>query len=424
MEPSGWSTSSEQARSGNMGEQMTAVVAAGNRKRLFLSATDEHIQAAQDATPDWRPQQAASDSGNVLRPRRYGVTHWHQLFSERQLTTLTTFSDLLSVVRHIMTEDGAGTEYANAVVTYLAMAIDRSADNGCSYARWHNSGDFVAGVFSRQRIAMVWDFAEGNPFSESTQNWMAQVTWIAKVIERLPLNVNNGVAHQANAATTIHADGGPVIVTDPPYYDNIDYADLSDFFYVWLRPLLRDIYPDMFAGILTPKAEEITAIPSRFTDPRQRFDNLMVQTLELIRERCSPEFPSSIFYAYKQQEQEREGVTSTGWETMLTSVVDAGFQIVGTWPMRTEMSVRANAMGANTLASSVILVCRPRPGNAPIASRNDFITALEREMPAKLDQLTGEAHIAPVDLRQAAIGMGMAVYSPLQPCVYPSRPKP
>ena len=405
---------SEQARSGNMGEQMTAVVAEGDRKRLYLSATDEHIQAAENATPDWKPQQVASDSGNVLRPRRYGVTHWHQLFSERQLTTLTTFSELLSSIRQTMTQEGAETEYANAVATYLAMAIDRTADNGCSYARWHNSGDKVAGVFSRQRIAMVWDFAEANPFSNSTQNWMAQVEWIARVIERLQFNVNEGMVHQADAANTIHADGGPVIVTDPPYYDNIDYADLSDFYYVWLRSLLRDIYPDLFAGILTPKAEEITAIPSRFEDSYQRFNNLMAQTLELIRERCSPEFPSSIFYAYKQQEQERNGITSTGWETMLTSVVNAGFQIVGTWPMRTEMSARANAMETNTLASSVVLVCRPRPEDAPSASRGDFVTALGLEMPAKLDQLTREAHIAPVDLRQAAIGLGMAVYSRYQ----------
>ena len=402
---------SDQARSGNMGEQMTAIVAEGNRKRLFLSPNVEHIQAAENASPNWKPEQAASDTGNVLRPRRYGVTHWHQLFSERQLTTLTTFSELLPAIRQNVINDGSDEECANAVVTYLAMAIGKTADSGCSYARWQNSADKIAGVFSRQRIAMMWDFADANPFSNSTQNWMAQVDWIAKVIERLPSSVNNGVAHQADAATTIHADSGPVIVTDPPYYDNIDYADLSDFYYVWLRPLLQDIYPDLFAGILTPKAEEITAIPSRFADPRQRFDNLMAQTLELIRERCSPEFPSSIFYAYKQQEQERDGVSSTGWETMLTALVNADFQIVGTWPMRTERPGRSNALSTNALASSVILVCRPRPENAPVASRGDFITALEREMPTKLDQLTREAHIAPVDLRQAAIGLGMAVYS-------------
>ncbi len=401
---------SEQARSGNMGQQMTSIIAEGDKKRLYLSATSEHFEAVAEAFPQWKPEQVASPEGNVLRPRRYGTTHWHQLFTDRQLTALTTLSDLIAEIRKIIERDSGDPNYANAVATYLAFAIDRTADSGCSFARWQNSGDFVAGVFSRQRIAMVWDFAEANPFSGSTQNWMAQVEWIAKSVEALPNNVNAGVAIQADAATTIHSQSGPIIVTDPPYYDNIDYADLSDFFYVWLRPLLRDIYPDLLAGILTPKAEEITAIPSRFEDPRQRFDALMSQTLDLIRNRCSPEFPSSIFYAYKQQEQERDGVSSTGWETMLTAVVNAGFQVVGTWPMRTERSGRSNALSANTLASSVILVCRPRQDNLT-ASRQQFLTELAQELPPALEALTREGHIAPVDLAQAAIGPGMKVYS-------------
>ncbi len=265
--------------------------------------------------------------------------------------------------------------------------------------------------FARQAIPMLWDFAETNLFSSSTQNWMAQVQWVSEVVARLPGEANSAEARQANAANTIHADKGPVIVTDPPYYDNIDYADLSDFFYVWLRPLLRNIYPELFAGILTPKDEEMTAIPGRFDDPRQRFEDLLGQTLRLIHERCSQEFPSSIFYAYKQQEEEREGRASTGWETMLTAVVRAGFEIVGTWPMRTERAGRSNAMGTNALASSVVLVCRPRPEDAPTASRRDFLNALEAELPTALDHLTREGHIAPVDLAQAAIGPGMQVYS-------------
>ena len=239
----------------------------------------------------------------------------------------------------------------------------------------------------------------------------AQIEWVAKVIERLPAHANGGEAHQADASTTIHTQGGPVIVTDPPYYDNIGYADLSDFFYVWLRPLLRNVYPDLFAGILTPKGEEMTAIKSRFEDSRQRFKDLLNQTLKRIRERCSPEFPSSIFYAYKQQEEERGGRASTGWETMLNSIVSAGFEIVGTWPMRTEYAVRPRAFGSNALASSVVLVCRPRPDDADFATRREFFDALERELPAELDQLTQGGHIAPTDLAQAAIGPGMRIYS-------------
>ena len=400
----------EQARAGNMDEQMIAIVAEGDRRRLYVSPTDEHIQAAISAEPVWRPIQTITRTPKVSA-LTYGITHWYQLFTERQLTALTTFSDLLVAVDGLVTKHGADEEYANALRSYLALAIGRTAHSGSSFARWQNSGDFVAGVFARQAIPMMWDFAESNPFCNASQNWMAQIEWVAEVVERLSVNVNSGKAYQADAATTIHAKDGPIIVTDPPYYNNIDYADLSDFFYVWLRPLLRDIYPDLFAGILTPKAEEITAIPSRFDNPRQRFEDLLNKTLRLIRQRCSPEFPSSIFYAYKQQEEEREGRASTGWETMLSAIVSAGFEIVGTWPMRTERSARSNALSANSLASSVVLVCRPRSNDAPTATRREFFEALEKELPAALDQLTQKGHIAPTDLAQAAIGPGMEIYS-------------
>ena len=401
----------EQVRFGNMGEQLTAIVAEGNRRRLYVSPTDEHIQVAASAEPAWQPSQVMPDTPTLVSGRGFGITHWNQLFTERQLAALSTFSNLQVAARSQIIQDGGSDDYADAICTYLALAVGREADMCSSSDRWHTSGEKISGVFGRQAIPMIWDFAESNPFSDSTGNWMAHIQWIAKVVERLPADAKSGVVHQADASTTIHAQDGPVIVTDPPYYDNIDYADLSDFFYVWLRPLLRDVYPDLFAGILTPKEEEITAIPSRFDDPRQRFEDLLNKTLKLIRERCSPEFPSSIFYAYKQQEEEREGRASTGWETMLSAIVSAGFQIVGTWPMRTEGSARLNALAANALASSVVLVCRPRSNDTPTATRRQFFDALEKELPAALDQLTREGHIAPTDLAQAAIGPGMQIYS-------------
>ena len=406
----------EQSRAGNMGEQMTAIVAEGDRKRLFFSPSDEHIQTAYSAEPNNRsiPQQKMPTTAYKVSGRGYGIEYWRELFTQRQLTTLTTFSELLPRARASILDAGASAEYADTVCTYLALAVGRTANSCSSYARWQNSGDFVAGVFARQAIPMMWDFAESNPYCTSSQNWTAQIEWIAKVMERLPANVSVGKVHQADASTTIHANTGPVIVTDPPYYDNISYAELSDFFYVWLRPLLRDIYPNLFAGILVPIQEEMIAAP-RFNDKtenaRARFERLMGETLTLIRQRCSPEFPSSIFYAYKQQDHLRDGVTSTGWDTMLTSLVQAGFQIVSTWPMRTERSARSNALGANTLASSVVLVCRPRPEDAPVVGRGEFLDALNTELPAALDRLTHESHINPVDLRQAAIGPGMSVYS-------------
>ena len=233
---------------------------------------------------------------------------------------------------------------------------------------------------------------------------------MARVLRHLPSNVNVGAAHQADSSTTINTSNGPVIVTDPPYYDNIGYADLSDFFYTWLRPLLRDIHPALFASIQTPKEEEMIASQFRFENPRQRFEERLNQTLRLVRDHCSPEFPSSIFYAYKQQEEEREGRASTGWETMLEALVDAGFQINGTWPMRTEYTGNLKK-NVNALATSVVLVCRPRRGDAPTAHRREFLDALEAEIPTALDHLTREGHIAPVDLAQAAIGPGMQVYS-------------
>ena len=401
----------EQARIGNMSEQMTAVVADGNRKRQFLSPTDEHIRATSPSEPPPRPNGSLSQQASDFRIQRYGFLEWHQLFTERQLLSLATFTDLLMEVGEMVVRDGGDTDYANAVRTYIALAIGKIA-NGCSkFNRWRNSLHKVEGVFTRQAISMVWDFAETNPFSDASQNWIGHVEWIAEVVENLTVGVNRGKGYQADASTTIYAQDGPVIVTDPPYYDNISYADLSDFFYVWLRPLLRDIYPDLLAGISTPKQEEMTAISSRFESSRERFENLLSETLLLIKDRCSPEFPSSIFYAYKQHEEQREGRTSTGWETMLTALVNSGFQIVGTWPMRTELANRPRSIDSNALASSVVLVCRPRPEDAPTATRRQFLDALEAELPKALEQLTQEGHIAPVDLAQAAIGPGMQVYS-------------
>ncbi len=399
----------EQAKAGKIREIMTAVVAAGERRKLFLSPTDEHVQVAMAATPRWRPRQAIIDTPKVSS-LGYGMTHWHQLFTERQLTALNTFSDLLSEVRNQITQDGAPEKYADVVCTYLALAIGRTAESGCSFAIWDTAGNSIMPAFGRQAIPMVWDFVEANPFSTSTQNWISQVQWISRVVERFPTSANTGEAYQADAATTIQTTDRPIIVTDPPYYDNINYADLSDFFYVWIRPLLRDIYPDLFAGMITPKEEEIVAIPTRFDNSQKRFEELLGKALLRMRQHCSDEFPSSIFYAYKQQEEEQDGKTSTGWETMLTAIVNAGFQVTGTWPMRTERPTALKA-ATNALASSVVLVCRPRPEDAPPITRNEFLQALKKEMPPALDRLTRITNIRPVDLAQAAIGPGMEVYS-------------
>ena len=400
----------EQTKAGKMRKIMTAIVAETGRSKMFLSPTETDMQVALSAQPPRKPPQTMSNNPTLVSGRGYGITHWHELFTERQLTALIAYSDLLEEVHGHIRRAGGEKEYADAICTYLALAIGRSAESGCSFAWWENSATFIAPSFTRQALPMTWAFAEANPFSNSTQNWKFQVEWVAKVVERLPVSVNRGEVHQADACTTTHATDQPVIVTDPPYYDNIDYADLSDFFYVWLRPLLRDIYPALFAGMLTPKDEEIAAIPSRFENSPRRFEELLGKALRRMRQHCSDKFPTSIFYAYKQQEEERDGTTSTGWETMLMALVNAGFQIVSTWPMRTERPTGVKTQ-KNVLASSVMLVCRPRPEDAPAIVRDDFLQELKKVMPSALERLTHVANIRPVDLAQAAIGPGMEVYS-------------
>ena len=402
---------SQQARAGKMTREMTAIVVDGHPGKSFLSPNQEHINTARKPVPERRPQGRLPDQALGFRVQRYGVTHWHQLFTERQLVALTTYGDFVTKARAVMIHDGATDEYADAVCTYLAVAIGKMIQGNCSLSRWRNDTTTVEGPFGRQTVSMLWDFVETNPFSTSGQSWTHHIERTAQTVERLPVSIMAGEVHQADAASSVLPVGGPVIITDPPYHDQIGYADLSDFFYVWLRPMLREVYPELFAGILTPKAEEIVAVPSRFEDADERFERLLRQSLELIRQRCAVEFPSSIFYAHKQQEEKRGDRTSTGWETMLSATISAGFEVVGTWPILTELATRQRGQDSNALASSIVLVCRPRPHDAPIATRRQFLDELEFELPKALDQLTQEGHIAPVDLAQAAIGPGMQIYS-------------
>ena len=397
----------EQGRSGKIREVMAATVAEGDRKRLFLSPSNEHIQISMSAQPVLKPKGKLPQKALGFAVQNYGFTEWHQLFTERQLIALSTFSDLLPKVRECIIRDGDDSRYANAVCTYLSLTIGKTTESGCSFAWWQDPR--VRTVFPSQAIRMTWAFAEANPFSSSTQNWMSQVQFVAEAIENLPVFANDSEVSQADAATTKHATGGPIIVTDPPYYKNVGYADLSDFFYIWLRPLLRDIYPELFGGMMTPKDEEITASP-RFEDATRHFEESLSKALLYLRQHSSEDLPSSIFYAYKEQKKQHGGITSTGWETMLTAVVNAGFQIVATWPMHTEQA-KGQKTGKNTLTSSIVLVCRPRSKDAPPITRTEFLQELKKEMPPALERLTRIADIRPVDLAQAAIGPGMEIYS-------------
>ena len=305
--------------------------------------------------------------------------------------------------------------YAKAVVTYLALAVDKAADYGSSLCNWIPNG-FIFSSFGRQALAMVWDYAESNPFSHSTGNWSACVDWGLRFITKhSETQIKQGYIAQLDAASSLLDVQTPLISTDPPYYDNIGYADLSDFFYVWLRQSLRHIYPELFNLMLVPKAEELVATPYRFGGNKKKAEEHFLTGLgkafRLMKNHAHPDYPMTIYYAYKQSEtDQKEGnVASTGWETMLEGLLKAGFQITGTVPMRTErptgMKIRTNA-----LASSIVLVCRPRPNDASMETRRDFIAALRRALPEALHHLQ-QGNIAPVDLAQAAIGPGMAIFS-------------
>ena len=241
---------------------------------------------------------------------------------------------------------------------------------------------------------------------------MEPFEWIAKVCRQLPSG--SGLAKQLDAAAAANGVENPIISTDPPYYDNIGYADLSDFFYVWLRRASRQTYPDLFSTLLTPKTPELVATPYRFGGDKRaaqrHFETGLQAAFGRMKEAHNDEYPMTVFYAFKQAEAEADGVASTGWETMLQGLLAAGFGITGTWPMRTERGARSVAIGSAALASSVVLVCRPRPDDAVLATRKEFTAALRAELPDALRHLQQGA-IAPVDLAQASIGPGMAVFS-------------
>ena len=420
-----------EGKAGRMGARLMAIVAEGDRGRVYLGPTPEHEAVANNAHPGWKPDIALPSNPRDFKTPLYGMNTFGDLFTDRQLVALTTFSDLVAEARERVYADAVSTgmpddgvplrdggvgamAYAEAVEVYLGLAIGRSANSCSSFSRWQNSGDKVAGVFSRQAIPMLWDYAETNVFSTSTQNWIAQVNWVAKAIETLPTQIHRSHAFQDNAATPSNKRHDLFISTDPPYYDNVGYADLSDFFYVWLRRSLRPVFPNVFATLAVPKAEELVATPYRHGNREKAeafFLDGMTRAMHCLADRTHLALPVTIYYAFKQSESKGEmGTASTGWETFLDAVIKAQFSVSGTWPVRTERGGRVISVGTNALASSIVLVCRPRPVDAPVATRREFVDALKSELPEALRQMQ-QGNIAPVDLAQAAIGPGMGVYT-------------
>jgi putative DNA methylase len=436
-----------EGRAGRMGARLMAIVTEEARGRGYHAPDPEHEALAKCVKLSWKPETLLPTEALGFRVQKYGLTTHADLFTPRQLLALSTFSDLLEEAEERAYQDslraglpddptplaqgGRGARaYAQAVRVYLALAVDRLAESGNTLSRWQSAGDKVAGAFGRQALPMVWDYAEVNPFSGSTRNLMDAVEWVAESLEILPTSPP-GTARQVNALDLVNgAPSPPLVSTDPPYYDNVAYADLSDFFYVWLRRNLKEVYPDLFRTLLTPKAEELIADPFRHggkEEARRHFEEGMRRVFRHLRERAHPDYPVTLYYAFKQQEveeveedeeREAEAVASTGWETFLQGLVEEGFQVVATWPMRTERANRLRGLGANALASSIVLVCRPRPKEASLATRQDFLRALRAELPRALRDLT-RGSIPPVDLAQSAIGPGMAVFSRYRALVEP-----
>ena len=413
-----------------IGARLMAIVVEGVRCRKYLEPTDKMEMIADTALPEWLPEGRLPDNALGFRIQNYGMSSFVDLFTNRQLVALTTFSDLVSEAREKvlenalvagmnadaprLTDAGTGAQaYADAVATYLGLAVDKAADYWTANCSWHSSRETIRNTFSRPALPMVWDFAETNPFSGSTGNWTACVDWVWKVIDASPeVGMRGSVIQQDAAGDTQFVDGA-VIATDPPYYDNIGYADLSDVFYVWQRQTLRDIWPDLFRRVLAPKDEELVATPHRHggkNAAERFFMEGMAKALRNIHGSSTGNFPVTIYYAFKQSEVAKEGLTSPGWATFLQGIVDAGYVIDGTWPVRTELSNRTRGIGSNALASSIVLVCRKRPAEARAITRRAFVARLRAALPDALAHIRAGG-VGAVDMAQAALGPGMGVFT-------------
>ncbi|MEL4506019.1 DUF1156 domain-containing protein [Luteococcus sp. H138] len=413
----------EQGRERALGTVLMAVAAEGSRRRIYLSPTADQVSAAAVPIPAHSVEGTLGYYPRDLKAPTYGLTHFVDLFTARQLQALTTLSDLVVEARERLLSDTAhhslarsrpAEEYADAIATYLAMALSRTLNKSTSINTWDSSPkmEAVRGLFARQAIPMAWDFAEANLAGGSSGDYGNDLNWVASVLERHYVTATaTSTARQADAAQVLTS--GVLVSTDPPYYDNIGYSDLSDFFYVWLRRSLRDVHPELLSTMLVPKAEELVANPYRHDgkDGAKRFfEDGFRQVFANAREQALRDFPITVYYAFKQSESDLTGTASSGWETLLEGMIRSGWQITATWPMRSELSNRMIASGTNALASSIVLSLRPRPEDAPMVDRRGFIKALQAELPDALRKLQQGA-VAPVDLPQAAIGPGMAVFS-------------
>ncbi len=424
----------DEAQAGRMGTRLMAIVAEGQRGRVYLSPLDEHAAIALQAKPAWKPDlKVTTPCHDVDRLPMYGMPTWGDAFTKRQLTALTTFSDLVGeaiakchadAIKAGLPDDDKGLDagglgsqaYAEAVGVYLSLNVSRLTDAHSVLTTWTSQRDTLRNTFARQALPMTWDYAEANPFSDSSGNWLSGNEWIAKCLLLLPAEGNGHVLQGDAQGSSLSLK--KIISTDPPYYDNVGYADLSDYFYVWLRKSIGNTFQKLFATLAVPKSEELVATPYRHGNKNKAEEFFLTGMTSAIRnmaQHAHAVFPVTVYYAFKQSETKQEDdTTSTGWVTFLGAVLEAGFSITGTWPMHTERAGRTIGIDTNALASSIVLVCRKRDPNAPSISRREFTRELNAVLPeALLDMTRGGVNspVAPVDLSQAIIGPGMAVFS-------------
>lgn len=415
-------------KDGKIGQALIAIVADGKKERIYIAPDDAHERMALGVKPDFGPSITLPNHSQYIGVLGYGFKTFGDLFTNRQMAMLMTYSDLAKEARSKiesdavsrgMSESGASLNldgvgakaYAEAVSVYLGFGVSRLADIQNSLCRWESSKTQVRNLFGRQAIPMLWDYGENNAFAEAAGDFQTSLGSIIRVIERFHPNAPGSETNRD--AQTVNYPANTVISTDPPYYDNIPYADLSDFFFMWLKKSLSNVYPEVFSTLAVPKMEELVADRVRHggADKADKFFlEGMSLAIEKMRLGSSDEYPATIYYAFKQSEIEQEGVSSTGWATFLEAIVSSGYAVVGTWPMRTELSNRMRASGSNALANSVVLVCRKKVGSAEFVTRAEFIRDLKRELPPSIAELQA-ANIAPADMPQSAIGPGMGVFS-------------
>lgn len=428
----------EQGKTGRIGYRLIAVVADLGRGRTYLPANDHQTEIIEQATPGWYPEERLSTHPQYMGAPRYGMARFGDLFTPRQLTTMVTLSDLVKDVRQDVLADArkAGISdaeadvYAKTITTFLALALDRCADFNNALCTWNSSNQKVMHLFGRQAIPMVWDFAEANILGDSVGAWATCGSYVADCIEVLGKSSGSGGnGLQVDASGAWNDTRGLLVSTDPPYYDNIPYSDISDFFYVWLRRTIGPIFPHLFGTVLTPKNPELVASSLRHEGnliaAKVHFETGFRKAFTTLQEKMDPRFPLTVYYAFKQEDEQSgsddadngdgEGTSNgvdltTGWETLLDALLGSGFQITATWPVRASQQWRMRSMGSNALASYIVLACRPRPTDAPQCSRREFLNEMKKELPTALKHLQ-QGNIAPVDLAQAAIGPGMAVFS-------------